>query len=206
MARFSFWRLMPSYFQYGFMVVVQWFRWCLQLLKVVLAATVRWEYWWFWQCGEVVVKGGSNEGSCLHWTLGQPQNKCKKRKRWMVKNAIKASTGYLPHKDKKEHKTRTHNSEWEGCRMSFNTKTELLLHKSIQCPVDGYRKKFNSNKYVVNTNAFMMMICFSSVHGRVILCRLMGLGKDWILTSAHWIQENFACFEKVSWDRPWLWS
>ncbi|XP_022863645.1 probable lysine-specific demethylase ELF6 [Olea europaea var. sylvestris] len=67
----------------------------------------------------------------------------------LTKARRKASADSLPHKDKKEHETRPHKCELEGCRMSFKTKAELLLHKRNQCPVDGCRKKFNSHKYAV---------------------------------------------------------
>ncbi|KAL2548860.1 putative lysine-specific demethylase ELF6 [Forsythia ovata] len=66
-----------------------------------------------------------------------------------VTKARKASANSIPHKDRKEHEMRPHKCELEGCRMSFKTKAELLLHKHNQCPVEGCRKKFNSHKYAV---------------------------------------------------------
>ncbi|CAI9772995.1 unnamed protein product [Fraxinus pennsylvanica] len=66
-----------------------------------------------------------------------------------VKKARKASADSIPHKDKKEHETRPHKCDLEGCRMSFKTKAELVLHKRNQCPVDGCRKKLSSHKYAV---------------------------------------------------------
>lgn len=36
-----------------------------------------------------------------------------------------------------------------GCRMSFQTKTELALHSRNRCPVEGCGKKFSCHKYAV---------------------------------------------------------
>nr|GMD32108.1 probable lysine-specific demethylase ELF6 [Ipomoea batatas] len=52
-------------------------------------------------------------------------------------------------KDKKEQTKGSHRCDFEGCRMSFQTKTELSLHKRNRCPVDGCGKKFNSHKYAL---------------------------------------------------------
>lgn len=51
--------------------------------------------------------------------------------------------------DKKEQRKGSHRCDFEGCRMSFQTKTELALHKRNRCPVDGCGKKFNSHKYAI---------------------------------------------------------
>ncbi|CAA2991256.1 probable lysine-specific demethylase ELF6 [Olea europaea subsp. europaea] len=66
-----------------------------------------------------------------------------------VKRVRNASADSIPHKDKKENETRPHKCDLEGCRMSFKTKAELLLHKRNQCPVNGCRKKLSSHKYAV---------------------------------------------------------
>ncbi|XP_034703749.1 probable lysine-specific demethylase ELF6 [Vitis riparia] len=54
-----------------------------------------------------------------------------------------------PHKDKKENTKGSHRCDLEGCRMSFKTKAELLLHKRNRCPHEGCGKKFSSHKYAM---------------------------------------------------------
>ena len=54
------------------------------------------------------------------------------------------------HKDKKENTKRwSQRCDIEGCRMSFKTKAELLLHKHNRCPREGCGKKFSSHKYAM---------------------------------------------------------
>ncbi|KAL6980338.1 hypothetical protein U1Q18_021980 [Sarracenia purpurea var. burkii] len=43
----------------------------------------------------------------------------------------------------------SHRCDLEGCRMSFQTKLDLLLHKRNRCPQEGCRKKFSSHKYAI---------------------------------------------------------
>ena len=51
----------------------------------------------------------------------------------------------LPPKNKNI--TGSHKCDLEGCRMSFKTKADLLLHKRNRCPHEGCGKKFSSHKY-----------------------------------------------------------
>ncbi|KAL3523473.1 hypothetical protein ACH5RR_016307 [Cinchona calisaya] len=59
------------------------------------------------------------------------------------------SNGLVPDTDKKEQKKGSHRCSIEGCRMSFQTKAELVLHMCDRCPVKGCGKKFNSHKYAI---------------------------------------------------------
>lgn len=43
----------------------------------------------------------------------------------------------------------SHKCDLDGCRMGFNTKAELLLHKRNICPQKGCGKQFSSHKYAV---------------------------------------------------------
>ncbi|CAI9768698.1 unnamed protein product [Fraxinus pennsylvanica] len=95
----------------------------------------------------------------------------------MLKKARKACADSLPHKDKKEHDTRPHNCELEGCQMSFKTNAELLLHKRNQCPVDGCNKKFNSHKYAVQHHFVHEDDRPLECPWEGCLCHLSGLGK-----------------------------
>nr|XP_027189002.1 probable lysine-specific demethylase ELF6 isoform X2 [Cicer arietinum] len=53
----------------------------------------------------------------------------------------------VPRKDKKVVVKRPHKCDLDGCRMSFTTKAELLMHKRNLCPHKGCGKKFSSHKY-----------------------------------------------------------
>nr|XP_016451016.1 PREDICTED: probable lysine-specific demethylase ELF6 [Nicotiana tabacum]XP_016451017.1 PREDICTED: probable lysine-specific demethylase ELF6 [Nicotiana tabacum] len=63
-----------------------------------------------------------------------------------VKTSLPSS---ITHKDKKEQRKGTHRCDLEGCRMSFQTKVELQLHKRNRCPIEGCGKKFTSHKYAL---------------------------------------------------------
>lgn len=57
-----------------------------------------------------------------------------------------------PYKKDKRENTKgwsSHRCDIEGCRMSFKTKPELLLHKRNRCPREGCGKKFRSHKYAM---------------------------------------------------------
>ncbi|XP_062092984.1 lysine-specific demethylase ELF6 [Humulus lupulus] len=54
-----------------------------------------------------------------------------------------------PPKDKKENSRKPHRCDIEGCRMSFDTKAELMLHKRNRCPHEGCGKRFSSHKYAM---------------------------------------------------------
>ncbi|KAF5467098.1 hypothetical protein F2P56_016960 [Juglans regia] len=43
----------------------------------------------------------------------------------------------------------SHRCDLEGCRMSFKTKAELVLHKRNRCPHEGCGKRFSSHKYAM---------------------------------------------------------
>lgn len=60
-----------------------------------------------------------------------------------------AADGLLVNKDKKQQRKGSHRCDIEGCRMSFQTKAELALHRRNRCPHDGCGKKFRSHKYAV---------------------------------------------------------
>lgn len=51
---------------------------------------------------------------------------------------------------KREQKKGSHRCSIEGCRMSFQTKAELVLHMRDRCPVQGCGKKFSSHKYAIS--------------------------------------------------------
>ncbi|KAJ6317469.1 hypothetical protein OIU76_013082 [Salix suchowensis] len=53
----------------------------------------------------------------------------------------------VPRSKRKEITQRSYKCDLEGCRMSFETKAELQLHKRNQCTYDGCGKKFSSHKY-----------------------------------------------------------
>ncbi|XP_042475605.1 probable lysine-specific demethylase ELF6 [Macadamia integrifolia] len=42
-----------------------------------------------------------------------------------------------------------HRCDIEGCRMSFKTRADLLMHKRNRCPHDGCGKRFSSHKYAL---------------------------------------------------------
>lgn len=52
-------------------------------------------------------------------------------------------------KNKKENKEASHKCDLEGCRLSFQTKAEFLLHKRNWCHHEGCGKKFSSHKNAV---------------------------------------------------------
>lgn len=54
------------------------------------------------------------------------------------------------HKHKREQKRCSHKCSIEGCRMSFQTKAELVLHMRDRCPVQGCGKRFSSHKYATS--------------------------------------------------------
>ncbi|KAF4393532.1 hypothetical protein F8388_023336 [Cannabis sativa] len=54
-----------------------------------------------------------------------------------------------PPKDKKENSRKPHKCDLESCRMSFDTKAELMLHKRNRCPHEGCGKRFSSHKYAM---------------------------------------------------------
>lgn len=58
--------------------------------------------------------------------------------------------GSLLRKDKKEQTKGSHKCSIQGCRMSFQTKAELVLHMRDRCPVKGCGKKFNSHKNAIS--------------------------------------------------------
>ncbi|KAK3036679.1 hypothetical protein RJ639_031547, partial [Escallonia herrerae] len=70
------------------------------------------------------------------------------------KKAISGETAmkkmrYSSCKDKKENRNGSHRCDLERCRLSFQTKAQLLLHKRNQCPHEGCGKRFSSHKYAV---------------------------------------------------------
>lgn len=64
-----------------------------------------------------------------------------------VKKVDKPSEAYLPPKQKNA--KGSYRCDLEGCRMSFKSKAELLLHKRNRCPHEGCGKKFSSHKYAM---------------------------------------------------------
>ncbi|KAJ7975050.1 Lysine-specific demethylase [Quillaja saponaria] len=68
----------------------------------------------------------------------------------MVEKKAKRPLNVLvPHKNEKGNNKGTHRCDLEGCRMSFRTKAELLLHKRNRCPHEGCGKRFSSHKYAL---------------------------------------------------------
>ncbi|KAF3971608.1 hypothetical protein CMV_004807 [Castanea mollissima] len=63
------------------------------------------------------------------------------------KKVSKPSDVPLPPKNKNS--TGSHKCDLEGCRMSFKTKAELLLHKRNRCPHEGCGKRFSNHKYAM---------------------------------------------------------
>ena len=62
----------------------------------------------------------------------------------------KPSMTRAPPKDnKQENSGKSHKCDIEGCRMSFDTKSELSLHKRNRCPHEGCGKRFSSHKYAM---------------------------------------------------------
>lgn len=54
-----------------------------------------------------------------------------------------------PWQDKKKILKGHHRCDLDGCRMSFETKRELSLHKRNRCPHEGCGKRFSSHKYAL---------------------------------------------------------
>ncbi|KAG4983951.1 hypothetical protein JHK87_028700 [Glycine soja] len=67
----------------------------------------------------------------------------------VAKRARRSSEGLVPQKNKKDDVKKPHKCDLDGCRMSFKTKAELLLHKRNLCPHEGCGKKFSSHKYAL---------------------------------------------------------
>ncbi|XP_020229657.1 probable lysine-specific demethylase ELF6 [Cajanus cajan] len=67
----------------------------------------------------------------------------------LAKRARRSSEVLVPRKNKKDDVKRPHKCDLDGCRMSFKTKAELLLHKRNLCPHEGCGKKFSSHKYAL---------------------------------------------------------
>lgn len=62
----------------------------------------------------------------------------------------KPSNVSVPCLDKKKTlKEGCHRCDLDGCRMSFETKRELSLHKNNRCPHEGCGKRFSSHKYAI---------------------------------------------------------
>ncbi|TXG49508.1 hypothetical protein EZV62_025383 [Acer yangbiense] len=68
----------------------------------------------------------------------------------VMKTSRKASNVLALCQDKKKNvKVGNYRCDLDGCRMRFETKRELSLHKSNRCPHEGCRKRFSSHKYAV---------------------------------------------------------
>ncbi|ESW15723.1 hypothetical protein PHAVU_007G096500 [Phaseolus vulgaris] len=67
----------------------------------------------------------------------------------VAKRARRSSEVLVPCKNKKDGVKKSHKCDLDGCRMSFKTKAELLLHKRNLCPYEGCGKKFSSHKYAL---------------------------------------------------------
>ncbi|KAF8397713.1 hypothetical protein HHK36_016635 [Tetracentron sinense] len=52
-------------------------------------------------------------------------------------------------KEKKDKVKGVHRCSLEGCRMSFKTRTELLMHERNRCPHEGCGKRFSNHKYAM---------------------------------------------------------
>lgn len=61
----------------------------------------------------------------------------------------KSSSASVAAKDKKQNTRKSHKCDLEGCRMSFDTKAELTIHKRNRCPHEGCGKRFSSHKYAM---------------------------------------------------------
>ncbi|XP_048325584.1 lysine-specific demethylase ELF6 isoform X1 [Ziziphus jujuba] len=61
----------------------------------------------------------------------------------------KSSSAPVAAKDKKQNSRKFHKCDLEGCRMSFDTKAELTIHKRNRCPHEGCGKRFSSHKYAM---------------------------------------------------------
>ncbi|KOM35721.1 hypothetical protein LR48_Vigan02g187100 [Vigna angularis] len=67
----------------------------------------------------------------------------------VAKRARRSSEVLVLRKNKKDGVKKSHKCDLDGCRMSFKTKAELLLHKRNLCPHEGCGKKFSSHKYAL---------------------------------------------------------
>ncbi|KAG6763531.1 hypothetical protein POTOM_030954 [Populus tomentosa] len=65
------------------------------------------------------------------------------------KRLKKPSNASVPRSKREEITQRSYKCDLEGCRMSFETKAELQLHKGNRCTYDGCGKKFSSHKYAI---------------------------------------------------------
>ncbi|PON32072.1 TFIIH C1-like domain containing protein [Parasponia andersonii] len=93
-------------------------------------------------CEGLRPRTGKDAASCRNDILreieGKPATKVKK-----------PSNVRVPPKDKKENSRKSNKCDLEGCRMSFDTKAELMLHKRNRCPHEGCGKRFSSHKYAM---------------------------------------------------------
>ncbi|KAF9674892.1 hypothetical protein SADUNF_Sadunf10G0174400 [Salix dunnii] len=67
----------------------------------------------------------------------------------LTKRSRKPSDASIPRPKRKEVTNRSLKCNLEGCRMSFDTKSELQLHKRNRCTYEGCGKKFSSHKYAI---------------------------------------------------------
>lgn len=67
-----------------------------------------------------------------------------------VAKKVKRPDVPVPPKDKKKEQARkSHSCNLGSCRMSFQTKEELMVHKRNRCPHEGCGKKFSCHKYAM---------------------------------------------------------
>lgn len=68
----------------------------------------------------------------------------------VAKKVKRPSDVPVPPKDKKKEQARkSHSCNLGSCRMSFQTKEELMVHKRNRCPHEGCGKKFSCHKYAM---------------------------------------------------------
>nr|AHZ89706.1 early flowering 6 [Dimocarpus longan] len=67
----------------------------------------------------------------------------------VTKMARRESNVLVPCQDKKKTMKGCYKCDLDGCRMRFETKRELSLHKSNRCPHEGCGKRFSSHKYAI---------------------------------------------------------
>lgn len=65
------------------------------------------------------------------------------------KTSRKESNDGVPAEDKKKAIKGGYKCDIDGCRMRFQTKRELSVHKNNRCPYEGCGKKFSSHKYAI---------------------------------------------------------
>ncbi|KAG5541007.1 hypothetical protein RHGRI_021032 [Rhododendron griersonianum] len=105
------------------------------------------------------------------------------------KKGEKPSDGLVSRKEKKEKGNRSNRCDLEGCRMSFHTKADLLLHKRNRCMHKGCGKIFSSHKYArlhqrVHEESRPLKCSWKA---RVARCRSSGRGARYrALTCSHW--------------------